>query len=69
MTSKTLWHIKLNWHGEVHEFYRHAKSKKGAVNTGVTALAKEVGYIRQFVTHYIHKSGTDRWSVSPVVNK
>ena len=66
--KKPLFEVTLNWHDEVHTFYRYAKNERNALTLSIRALAKEVGFFYAPVHAYITDAKKDRWKVS-MVNK
>jgi hypothetical protein len=41
---KKLWLVKLNWSGEVHQFYTYAKKPETALQHAFCRLSQLVGY-------------------------
>lgn len=53
---KKLYHIKMNWFGEVHEFWTRSDRDYGALHNAYVKLARRIGYntyyVRSNVKHY-----------------
>lgn len=47
--EQKLYHIKLNWFGEVHEFWTRSNREYGALHNAYVRLAEKVGYSAYFV--------------------
>ena len=57
--------IKMNWHGERHVFYRHARSPEGALPLACRALANKLGV--SFGSVQQHFNGTrDNYQINEV---
>ncbi len=59
--------VTLNWHGEVHTFYTHAKSELSAMYRACYQLADvlegESGGMRYYSVRQYFNDGKDRWKV------
>jgi len=55
--------VVINWHGEVLNFYTHAKSESKALNNAISQLAKRVRRTTRSVRLYVTDFNHDRWKV------
>jgi hypothetical protein len=62
--------VKVNWHGEVHEFWRHTRIKdnnraqRAVILKGLIELSKEVGYKTQYVWQHVCDPNARRYEVN-----
>ena len=61
--SLNRYHVTLNYFGEIHTFYTHAKCVDGALKNSVSRLAKLVGRSRSSVLCYFIDGKHDNWKV------
>lgn len=66
-SQRPLYKISLNWYGEVHILYRHAKSRGKALTLGVRGLEKKLG--KESGSCYMYFVGKDRYRIEEVKEK
>jgi hypothetical protein len=55
--------VKLNWYGEVVEYYIHAISEKKALSNAIGRLVSKLRIKREVVHNYIMDPKQRRWEV------
>lgn len=65
MTTKQLYKIDLNWYGENHRFFLHAKKGDFALNLAILTLAKKLNISTSAIFNHIH-NGFDRYLVTKI---
>jgi hypothetical protein len=55
--------ILINWHNEVHTFYKVAHSDRQAMLLATKELAYKVGYEVMHVRRYVENLTFDRWKI------
>ena len=58
--------VTINWYGEVHVIYTHAKDANKALNNACHQLAKLVGYNFGYVKSYVKDENKNRFNVEVI---
>ena len=67
MTTKNLYQLTFNWHGEIHVIWTHAASEELAFSLAAIRLAKLLDIPRSRVSFYF--SGSDKYFIRKEVKQ